>query len=279
MLKVAALNSRLEEVNTLNRFDDEKIIISDFQMVEDGSVLFVDMSDEAEKVYSSIHLLELWDKWVDSSGKSDPPPDFYSDELRLMMDVMRIDDHAFADKKGKIQNPVNAKESKLYKELKDKGILEVFPNANVFINAKTHLPTEQDHCYDFYVKNFNRILSEHIKKIPLYNKNHPGYKSIFFVLEESSAYMECQNEKPDLETVKRDTMIKAEPHLFFWDSSFVEAFKGKGIDYLIWYAPFKLLRTDKEIIQLPKVAIFDCKFTSRVEVRRYKGDLMCSSEL
>lgn len=137
----------------MNRFNDENKIISDFQNVEDSSVLFVVESENAEKVYHSIHSLELWKKWVDSSDKDAPPPDFYSDKLRLMVDVMRIDDHAFIDKKGKIQNPVNAGESILYKELLDKGILDILPDVEVFINAKTQLPTEQDHCYNFYQKN------------------------------------------------------------------------------------------------------------------------------
>ena len=40
-------------------------------------------------------------KWINSSGKNDPPPDFYNDKKKLMMDVMRIDDHAYINKKGK----------------------------------------------------------------------------------------------------------------------------------------------------------------------------------
>lgn len=263
----------------MNRFDDEKRIIMDFQDVEDNTVFFVVKSEEAEGVYQSIHSLDLWEKWTNSSGKSDPPPDFYSDEYKLMMDVMRIDDHAFIDRKGKIQNPTNAGESKLYKELQKSGILEAFPSADVIVNAKTLLPTEQDHCYEFYYKNFKRVLYEHIKKIPLYNSNHQGYKTIFFVLDESSGYMECQSEKPDMSTVNENTQIRAYPHLFFWDSSFIQVFKEKDIDYLIWYAPFKLLRTDTGIFPLPKVAIFDCKLISEIELKEYKTSQMCSTEL
>ena len=35
-----------------------------------------------------------------------------------MMEVMRIDDHAFVNEKGKIINPVNARESALQNEIK-----------------------------------------------------------------------------------------------------------------------------------------------------------------
>ena len=43
----------------MNRFNDENKIISDFQKVKDSSVLFVVESENAEKVYHSIHSLEL----------------------------------------------------------------------------------------------------------------------------------------------------------------------------------------------------------------------------
>lgn len=263
----------------MNRFDDENRIISDFQQVEDNSVFFVVESKEAENIYQQIHSTELWKNWTNSSGKSDPPPDFYADKYTLMMDVMRIDDHAFIDSKGKVQNPTNAGESKLYKELKDAGILQLFPNADVFINAKTVLPTEQDHNYSFYKENFKRVLSEHIKKIPLYKNNHQGYKTIFFILDESSAYIECQGEKPDMDKMQENDKIKALPHFFFWDSSFIEVFKDKQIDFLIWYAPFKLLRSDKGIIDLPKVAIFDCRILSNADLQSYNSAQMCSVEL
>ena len=92
----------------MNRFDDEDKIISQFQEVNDNEVMFATQSETIESVYLSIHTKALWSNWINSSGKSDPPPDYYSPQDELMMDVMRVDDHAFVDKKGKIQNPTNA---------------------------------------------------------------------------------------------------------------------------------------------------------------------------
>lgn len=147
----------------MNRFDDEDKIISQFQEVNDNEVMFATQSEMIEAVYSSIHTEALWKNWINSSSKSDPPPDYYLPKDELMMDVMRVDDHAFVNKKGKIQNPTNAGESKLYKELKESGIQEIYPNAEFIVNAKTLLPSEQDHNYLFYKSNFERIVSEHIK--------------------------------------------------------------------------------------------------------------------
>lgn len=47
------------------------------------------------------------------------------------------------------------------------------------------------------------------------------------------------------------------PHLFFFDKSFIEEIKNIKIDYLIWYAPFKLLRTNDGIFTLPQAVIYN----------------------
>lgn len=131
----------------------------------------------------------MWKNWIYSGGKSDLPPDFYSDNCKLMMDVMRVDDHTHKVK-GKFINETNAKESKIQNELKSSGLKDNFPNANFIVNAITDLPTEKDHRYLWYKEMFTRVLSEYNKKVELYNKNHPGYKIIFFVFDESSQYFQ-----------------------------------------------------------------------------------------
>lgn len=146
------------------------------------------------EIFASIHDPEEWKLWSDSSGKSDPPPDFYNDKLKLMMDVMRIDDHAFESKNGKIVNPTNQRESVIQKQIRKSGLLDSFPNVkNVIVTAVTDLPTDEDHNYKFYYSNFERVLMKHNNQIDLYGKNHPGYKTIFLVLDESSAYFEMES--------------------------------------------------------------------------------------
>lgn len=46
-------------------------------------------------------------------------------------------------------------------------------------------------------------------------------------------------------------------HLFFFDKSFIEEIKNTKIDYLIWYAPFKLLRISDRIFTLPQAVIYN----------------------
>lgn len=85
--------------------------------------------------------------------------------------------------------------------------------------------------------------------------------------------------KPNMDTVHEGEMIAGKPHLFFWDENFVNVFLHSGIDYLIWYAPYKLLRTSQGIFELPKVVMFDCKTGNYDNLIKYNEERICSSEL
>ena len=74
----------------------------------------------------------------------------------------------------------------MFKEIAEKG--------NLFITPDSCLMVCEDHNYDFYVDNFNRVVGKHIKKLKN-KKNHPGFKIIFFVYDESSSYIKCFDEK------------------------------------------------------------------------------------
>lgn len=242
----------------MNYFDDENKIIEWLQTVEHSSVCFPVEKEELISLFLTIHDEEQWKLWKDSSGKADPPPDFYCDECKLMMDVMRVDDHAHKNKKGKIVNPTNARESKIQREWREKGFNDTFPHAeNIIVCANTDLPTEQDHNYSYYQKNFVRILDEHKRKIELYKQNHPDFKVIFLVCDESSAYVESIV-KP--QKVEEDMPLLGRLHFWFLDKSFLCAFLNSSIDYLIWFAPFK----QEHLFcgcKLPEVVVYDTKLS------------------
>lgn len=258
----------------MNYFDDENKIIEWLQEVECSSVCFPIENDELVAIFDAIYNEEQWKLWKNSSGKADPPPDFYCDKLKLMMDVMRVDDHAFKNKKGKIVNPTNARESQKQRELRESGILDMFPNAeNIFINAVTDLPTDQDHNYKFYKNNFVRTIEEHKRKISLYRQNHPDFKTIFLICDESSAYM------MRLDGVENESEVKCGYcHYWFTDKAFLSAFLGSAIDYVIWFTPFKLVRlVDGSIIDLPRVVVFDAK-SKYAHINSYNTEKMFSVE-
>ena len=84
-------------------------------------------NEESAKVFESIHDQENWKQWIESAGKSDPPPDFFADTYKYMMDVMRVDDHSYKNKKGKVVNPTNSHIRDVEKEIIQSGIMELCP--------------------------------------------------------------------------------------------------------------------------------------------------------
>lgn len=239
----------------MNFFDDELKIVEWMQGVKLNRVMLLNDIVAVKEIFTSIHDKEKWKGWCNSSGKSDPPPDFYNDKLHLMMDVMRVDDHAFENKNGKIVNLTNQRESEIQKEIRKSKILDNFPNVgNIIVIATTDLPTDEDHNYIYYHSNFERVLMKHNKQIDLYEKNHPGYKMIFLVLDESSAYYEVGS-------IMNNGVIKGYLHYWFYDNTFINTLKKLRVDYLIWYTPFKYYETPsgKEKLDLPEVCVFDIK--------------------
>lgn len=264
----------------MNFYDDERMIIEDFQMVNNSEVHFPFCSRGAIEAFKSVRNTRRWTKWTYNAGKADPPPDFFSDKYHLMMEVMRVDDHAFVNEKGVLINPVNMRESKLQKEVREK-LKEAQPNADldsikIVVNAVTDLPSTEDHNYQFYCANFQRALEKHIKKIPLYRSNHPHKKLIFFVFDESTAYVQVDTP----EFAKRGP-IAGEPFeaalvWHFADKRFLDVFRNTDIDYLIWFAPYK--RFWGAPVQPPKVCVFDVKNYNYKHIIDYPEELITSSE-
>lgn len=233
--------------------EKESNLIEMFQSVDTTSVLLLP-EDTCENVFQSVWDKKRWEKWIDSSRKSDPPPDFYNNQECFMMEVMRVDDHGHKNR-GKVINPLYEREHMLERELVNSGLLKLLPDdVRIFINANTGLPTEQDHSYAFYAENFQRTIRHHKERIEQYRKNHPAYKLIFFVFDESSEYTQCEK----VPEVKRVGMpIYGKSHHWYFDKAFVDEFINDRIDYLIWYSPFKKSESKEKII-LPRVCVYDC---------------------
>ena len=129
----------------MNYLDKEDRIIDLFQDSAFQDAIFVGASRDALSVYGAVHNRTKWRNWTNSSGKSDPPPDYFSKTYGLMMDVMRTDDHTRLNKHGKAVNPTNQKEAQIQKELAENGFLDMFPHVDgVLVNAVTDLPSRED---------------------------------------------------------------------------------------------------------------------------------------
>lgn len=254
-------------------FNDENNILENFRNVPINECY---CSSDAEKIiFSLIHDEQNWSDWKDSSGKADLPPDYFSEKFELMMDVMRIDDHGFKNKKGKVVNPTYARESQLENELKNAGVLN--EGSDAFVIPDTGLPTIEDHNYNFYQKNFEKIISNHINKIKTYKQNHPKFKVIFFAMDESSAYFQSiENSVRD--RISLGDVQKGKLHLHWMDENFLKILRGSEIDYFIWFTPFKHLIVDDPDVALPKVCVLDIKRLEKNTIK-YGFKNMISSEI
>lgn len=258
----------------MNYFDDEARVIEHFQTVKTENVYLMSNTVETEDIFLSIFEKERWDKWIDTSGKKDPPPDFYNPECKLMMDVMRVDDHTFENSKGKFINPVNQEESKIQKEL---SCISEQLGKPIFVVANSDLPTIEDHDYSKYYASFKRTIANHIDKIELYKQNHPGYKTIFFIMDESSGYVIVNSKEEANKTYVQGQSIKCSPYIHFLDSRFVSCFKDSEIDYLVWYSPFKHIQSNMP--ELPIVGVYDVKNINEKELILYSEELILGAEV
>ncbi len=266
--------------------ESETEIIEFFQdPVRQNSVFFLTESSLEHCAYNAIQNSAQWKKWTDASAHDAPPPDFYSDKMRLMMDVMKVEDHSHESKKRKLINPLAVEEQRMRKELEETGILERCPNAHVICNAKTDLPTNEDHRFEWYQENFRRVVEEHNRKIPLYQKNHPGYKTIFFIFDESTAYaqlhagrMVCAPEQGQKERIFR-------PHSHAHDAFFQNVIKKLSTDVIIWFSPYKSFPAfsigDMRFSSIYETAVIDVKKlkNGRTPAIQYPQGLMISSEV
>lgn len=265
----------------------ENNIMESFRLLsnpEDNSCfshpLFLPETNNAKQLFLSICDDIQWAKWIDSSGKNELPPDYYNNELQIMMEVMRVDDNAHIDEStGKLINPIRERESEMIRELRDKGIFGAFPKIeNVVVTAKTKLPSDEDHSYIFYRDNFIRVIEKHKEKIPSYLQNHPGFKIIFFVFDESSMYIKLADGYSRRSLNKKGDVVPGQTHIWWLDNAFLDVISDSEIDFLIWVTPYKKARVEGGFeVKLPGLCLFDVK-NMNLETIPYKERRMVSSE-
>lgn len=250
----------------MRMFGDKEIdFIEGFRMLKSEEILIIGNEDEIEKI---IDIINNNSDWIDSSGKNQLPPDFYNEKEKVMMEVMRVDDHGYR-KHGKTVNPTYRKENEIRKELEEKGFDKLFPNAKLIANVDSGLPTKEDHNYKYYYNNFKRTIEKHRDNINNYRKNHKNYKLIFFVYDESSAYIDAES--------TNEISAYGRLHLYFFDKRFVECFQNEDIDYLVWMTPYKRYQYAPEELQPPKTIVYDLKNVN-CELIEYDEKRMVSSE-
>lgn len=249
----------------MGTFDDERVILGRIELVGDPEVCFLpDPTAESIAFLSAVRHLASWTK--------SERPDFYSDELQLAIEVMRVDDHP---KVGKIKNPTLARNTDLEREIR-----AAFPSMNpdipVIVIANTGLPSEKDHNFSAYRAEFARIVGDHAAKVAAYRERHPGYALALLVHDESSAY--AQGEEPT--GAPSDGMkFRGQPHYWFLDAYFTQIIAESGADFFFWHTPYKHIwhldasgRQAKA--ELPTLAVYDI-----AAMADWNDQLVCDASL
>lgn len=260
------------------RAESELNVFRQFRMSETRDIFFVTeraVQECAKTVAFATVYKGNEEYWVDSSGKADPTPDLFSKEYETMVEIMRVDDHAFETEDGKIINHSLAADSKRFNELVKSGILDQYPDAQIMVTSNTGLPTLEDHNYLRYKANFKRVVSDHISKIPTYRKNHPECRYLtFLIFDESSGYFEFSEPPKEL---KRGVVYRGRPHLWFIDEDFIDVFRGSDIDCVIWYAPYKYAESRFLPEGLPSVSVY-FKNETIPDIRKYDENRVLPAE-
>jgi len=261
----------------MNLYDKEINIIKFFQEIEVKKIHFCQFNFGTVKIFNSIYFKKKWQKWTDTSLKKLPPPDFYNNKLKLMMDVMRIDDHSYVDKDGRSVNLHNKRESELIKELisKNESIRDVLENGRLYITPRHEKFGEEDHNYNLYIKNFERVITNHINKIENYKKNHPNFKVIFLIFDESTPYMKRLSKN---EPKVPGDLIYGKLHLWWNDYNMLKIINNSKIDYVIWMSPYKIFQTTRKV-KIPVINIIDVKKINIENTIKYDAKDMQSTEL
>lgn len=259
--------------------NNEEQILEYFKMTTCQETLLLGNVLHCSKIRSSLINPFRYKHWINSSAKNAPPPDFYNDKLKLMMDVMRIDDNAYVDERGKVQNPIYRRENELLRKYFGNDYKSVRNDISCYVVASSGLPTQQDHNFSRYIENFKRVFNGHNLKIENYKKNHPGYQTIFFIFDESTAYFQAEDKKYIREQPQAGKISRGIPHIPCCDERFLNIIKDSQVDYVIWFMPYKLIRqSNGRAIPLPKCAIIERTKIPKKVFQTYNSDLIVSAE-
>lgn len=262
-------------------YKDESTLFKKIQLTPTELICLFPENDNTKNIaeaffYTGDSLFNIIEDtgWIDSSGKGDVPPDFYSDKHRLMVDLMIIDDYEeiTIDKKGKekIHNRYQQHEHEFYDSMVPTEIKNELKEKNIQLFLVSDMSVENvgKPSYFKYKNCFQRIVNKHIDSIPMYKANHPEYKLGFVIFDESNEYVE---------TIIKFLKWKSfcgKIHIPFLDKNFINVFLDTDIDFIIWYFDCKLTQFSKNDYKqiLPKCCIIDVKNYPKELLINYKEE-------
>lgn len=223
------------------------------------------------KILNGLRRINLF---VDNSGHGCPPPDYYSDQFGIMFDVMRVND----SERKKNFNPVFQEQDEAKKKVREIVNDFDFSNLNAFA---CRLQLDQDICYDeihrflFYKKQVIRVLTKHIKEIPLWKKEHPDISHKGFVILDEAGL--CFPGMAVPLNISGKTVIdwmfcvigRNSAHIPWLDLDFMNLLLESDLDFVVWYRPYAIVDDDiKDFCDhYCNLAVIDVRSVSAHQVR------------
>ena len=250
-------------------FDNEQDILDWTSSLYGDNVLLFNGNSFEKKI---LKYLKDKSSLISDNGHDAFPPDYYSDIHSFMFDVMRVNDTEV----NKKHNPVKERERKLEKELRESGILDkVSPDCKVFCMSETSDVSE--HNYEAYRKNVNRVMQNHIDKIPIWTARHPDikYKGLF-IFDETECYFEGiithAFDDKFLRGWQENNLVLHEP----WnDENFISKAYDSDLDFLVLVYPWKYLGFPRVVgEQYPPIVIMDVRFPRTRPYKAYDTEML-----
>lgn len=246
----------------MKTFDNEELIFDVYRNIPSHQVRYMGNFFRCYRVDKLTRSKMFAKSWINSSSKSDLPPDFHNDKHKIMMEFMRVDDcidkhHSSFKRQNDCLRGIFGNTYK--KDDRD---------LTCFVVPDTH---NDDYNYRGYIDNFRNTLMKHSAKIQQYRENYPKCKSIvLFVCDEANNYIEVANEN-DLK--EQDSYNNFKIHYAYADSKIVKLIKDSNADFVIWFGLYKEMFVNNRKIFYPKVVIYDVKHCKHQGLE-YKEDLM-----
>lgn len=260
-------------------FDNEQNILNCMLMLmepnENNNVLLLRGNSFEKKI---LRYLKNVRSFVDNNGHDCLPPDYYSDRFSCMFDVLRINDTEVK----KTFNPIIAQEQKMRKEYKKAGLLDS-PYIHMAFEAETSGDVNE-HSFKKYKKQAQRVIKEHIDKIPIWKKEHPSiqHKGLFIFDETGLCFEGIKaHVKDDYFSYSFNGERGPIIHETWNDIVFMQPLYKSDLDFVVWFNPYKnnsdvlykynIMNSGKPYIKYPTIIIVDTRF-QRTEYKEFNYD-------
>lgn len=253
-------------------FDDENDILLFARLnIQCNTVLHFNNNSFNKKVLKCI-LDETG--LIADNGHNAPPPDFYSETHNMMFDVLRINDSEVR----KSYNPVKIRERECHKEMVRKFSCIAMPNARTLVMPEMNNVNE--YTYRNYVRNAQRVIGEHVKKIPLWIQkcSNIKYKGLF-IFDETLVYFDGISMPNGNTDSDKNWIFAMRPgsklHEPWLDEKLIKQIYESDIDFVVWFCPYKTHGFAYEIrLSFPCMVIIDTRFYFDKYIA-YPDNLVC----